>query len=36
MEIEPTEHPLAVEQREGISVGRMAQICEILLHDKHP
>ncbi|KIL78948.1 hypothetical protein SD77_3749 [Bacillus badius] len=30
IELEPTEHPLAVEQREGITVERIKQIAEEL------
>lgn len=33
IELEPTEHLLAVEQREGISPERLAEIYEMLLHD---
>lgn len=32
LELEPTDHPLAVEQREGISVGRVADIYSIMMH----
>lgn len=32
IELEPTDHPLAVEQREGISQDRLAQILENWLH----
>ena len=32
IELEPTDHPLAVEQREGISQDRLAQIVEDWLH----
>ena len=31
--IEATDHPLAVEQREGISVERVAQLYAIVVHD---
>ena len=31
--LQPTDHPLAVEQREGITVGRVQEIAEQLLHD---
>lgn len=31
--LEPTEHPLAVEQRSGISVDRVAEIFSIMVHD---
>jgi hypothetical protein len=30
--LEPTAHPLAVEQRSGITRARVQQIAEILLH----
>ncbi len=32
LELEPTEHPLAVEQREGMSPDRVAEIYEQMLH----
>jgi hypothetical protein len=32
VELEPTEHPLAVEQRQGISMQRVQAIAEALLH----
>ena len=32
IELEPTDHPLAVEQREGISVERVAEIYAVYLH----
>lgn len=32
VELEPTDHPLAVEQRTGISLARVQQIAELLLH----
>jgi hypothetical protein len=32
IELEPTEHPLAVEQRRGMTVERMAEICSRLEH----
>jgi hypothetical protein len=32
IELEPTAHPLAVEQREGITLERVRQIAEALLH----
>ena len=32
VELEPTNHPLAVEQREGISVDRVAEIYAAYLH----
>jgi hypothetical protein len=33
VELEPTEHPLAVEQREGITLARVQAIAERLLHE---
>ena len=33
IELEPTEHPLAVEQRSGISLVRAREIGDSLLHD---
>ncbi|WP_240944597.1 DUF2199 domain-containing protein [Micromonospora thermarum] len=30
--LEPTDHPLAVEQRTGIAVARVQEIAELLLH----
>jgi hypothetical protein len=33
IELEPTDHPLAVEQREGITMARVREIAEIVLHD---
>jgi hypothetical protein len=32
VELEPTDHPLAVEQREGITMDRVREIAEALLH----
>ena len=32
IELEPTDHPLAVEQRDGISVDRLTEICSSILH----
>jgi hypothetical protein len=32
VELEPTAHPLAVEQRDGISMDRVREIAEALLH----
>lgn len=34
IELEPTDHPLAVEQRNGISVDRVAEIYALLMHPK--
>jgi hypothetical protein len=31
VELEPTDHPLATEQRKGISIGRVEEIATILL-----
>jgi len=32
IELERTEHPLAVEQREGVSLGRVQEFAELLRH----
>lgn len=32
VELEPTDHPLAVEQREGITLARVREIAELVLH----
>ncbi|PFH11524.1 hypothetical protein BCF11_3975 [Collimonas sp. PA-H2] len=32
IELEPTEHPLAVEQRDGISVERVAELYSLMMH----
>ena len=32
IELEPTDHPLAIEQRTGISVTRVAELYEIMVH----
>lgn len=32
VELEPTDHPLAVEQRTGITLDRVRQIAEMILH----
>ena len=32
VELEPTGHPLAIEQREGISVARAREIAERIMH----
>jgi hypothetical protein len=34
IELEPTEHPVAVEQREGISVARVSEIYAQMVHDE--
>lgn len=36
IEVEPTDHPLAVEQRTGITRARVAEIADILLHGAPP
>ncbi|CAB3770896.1 MULTISPECIES: DUF2199 domain-containing protein [Burkholderia] len=36
VELEPGEHPLAIEQRNGISPGRVEQIYRILMHPDSP
>lgn len=36
IELEPTDHPLAVEQREGISWGRVEQLADDLLGHEGP
>jgi hypothetical protein len=33
IELEPTDHPLAVEQREGISVARVAELYTKIVHE---
>jgi hypothetical protein len=33
IELEPNQHPLAVEQREGITVERLAEIYAIMMHE---
>jgi hypothetical protein len=32
--LEPTDHPLAVEQRLGMSIARIRQLAEQLLHSR--
>lgn len=32
IELEPTDHPLAVEQREGMTLSRVQEIAELVLH----
>lgn len=32
IELEPTDHPLAIEQREGITLSRVQEIAELILH----
>jgi hypothetical protein len=34
IELEPTDHPLAVEQREGITQERVQEIAELVLHQE--
>ena len=33
IELEPTDHPLAMEQREGISIERVERLARSILHD---
>lgn len=33
VELEPTDHPLAVEQRTGITIARVQEIAEAVLHE---
>jgi hypothetical protein len=35
IELDPTDHPLAVEQREGITWERVQEIAELVLHGEH-
>lgn len=35
VQLEPTDHPLAVEQRDGIPVWRVQQIAERVMHPRH-
>ena len=34
IELEPTEHPLAIEQRDGITIERVKQIAEMINHQR--
>jgi hypothetical protein len=34
VELEPTDHPLAVEQRNGVTLARVQEIAEIILHGR--
>jgi hypothetical protein len=34
IELEPSDHPLAVEQREGITMARVQEIVESVMHDE--
>jgi hypothetical protein len=34
IELEPTDHPLAVEQREGITLDRVQEIAELVIHNQ--
>jgi hypothetical protein len=34
VELEPTDHPLAIEQREGITMARVQEIAEAVLHQR--
>ena len=36
VELEPTDHPLALEQREGITLARVQEIAEKILHGGGP
>ncbi len=36
IELEPTDHPLAVEQRHGITLRRVQEIAELMLHRPQP
>lgn len=36
IELEPTDHPLAIEQREGITTDRVAELYRIMVHDRDP
>jgi hypothetical protein len=36
IELEPTDHPLAVEQRQGVTTGRLVQLASIALHGDAP
>ena len=36
IELEPTDHPLAIEQREGITLRRAQEMAECLLHENAP
>lgn len=33
IELEPTQHPLAIEQRDGISIERVAEIYSMMMHE---
>jgi hypothetical protein len=33
IQLEPTDHPLAVEQRTGITLARVQEIAEMVLHE---
>lgn len=33
IELEQTDHPLAIEQRDGITMQRVREIAEMVLHD---
>jgi hypothetical protein len=35
VQLEPTDHPLAIEQRDGVSPWRVQQIVERILHPRH-
>lgn len=36
VELEPGDHPLVVEQRQGINIDRAVELCEIMLHGPSP
>jgi hypothetical protein len=36
IELEPTDHPLSVEQRTGISIARVEEIASLMLHPTAP
>jgi hypothetical protein len=35
IELEPTDHPLAIEQRQGITLARVQEIAALLLHQEY-
>jgi hypothetical protein len=35
IELEPTDHPLAIEQRQGITLARVQEIAGLLLHQEY-
>lgn len=36
IELEPNDHPLAIEQRDGITMDRVAEIYSRMIHGSHP